>query len=224
MDQGLSDNSDISGFFGSDGIQSLGTTIRNVNDSKGYSVNGMARLNRKFMKKRREIEFRYDLSHNSNQTDGTLLSNSNFLLNPLLNDTIDQKKTNGNNSTTHYSTLTYTEPLSKSWILTSEYYFEYGKSGQERYTYNQDLLTNQFTVVDSLFTNDFSNDRIQQRGLVMLNYLYKNHKFMGGMGYRNIQIANTNQFSGLVIDQNISNFLHCSSYCYSDSPPFSPDI
>ena len=214
IDAGEQDNTAFNQFLNNGFNPYLTTNINNTYVSKGMSSRSEATLRRKFGKADRELELKYILNANENSSEGGLKTST---VNLLLDTLIDQKKTNGNNSTTHYSTLTYTEPLSKSWILTSEYYFEYGKSGQERYTYNQDLLTNQFTVVDSLFTNDFSNDRIQQRGLVMLNYLYKNHKFMGGMGYRNIQIANTNQFSGLVIDQNISNFLPTFSYQFKPS-------
>jgi hypothetical protein len=101
--------------------------------------------------------------------------------------------------------------------LITEYFLELGTSGQNRYTYNQDPLSGQFSLVDSLFTNDFQNERLQQRGTVLLNYNYKNHQFKGGMGYRNIQIANTNQFTGAVIDQDISNFLPTFSYQFKPS-------
>jgi len=215
VDQGLSDNSDISGFFGSDGVQSLGTTIRNVNDSKGYSVNGMARLNRKFMKKRREIEFRYDLSHNSNQTDGTLLSNSNFLLNPLLNDTIDQKKTNDNGGTSHYGTITYIEPIAKRMKIEFDYLFEHGYSDQNKETF--DSNTGNYDLLRQDLSNVFNNTRQQHRGGVNFVFEPKKHTFEIGGRLRNIDIKNVNEITDTTINQNFTNFLPSFRYQFKPS-------
>ena len=54
IDKGLTDDTQISKFFGEDGIQSLGTDVQNVDDSEGYSLGGFARINRKFMKPKRD--------------------------------------------------------------------------------------------------------------------------------------------------------------------------
>jgi hypothetical protein len=214
IDGGEQDNTSINQFLNNGFNTYLLTNVNNTYVSKGLSSRSEASLKRKFGKPDRELELKYILNSSQNNSTGSLKTNTT---NQFLDTVIDQRKTNNNNSTTHYTTLTYSEPLSKSWMLTSEYYLEMGQSGQQRYTYNQDLLSTQFTVIDSLFTNDFQNQRFQQRGTVLLNYTYKNHKLTGGLGYRNIQIANTNQFSGAIIDQNISNFLPTFSYQFKPS-------
>ena len=214
IDGGEQDNTSINQFLNNGFNTYLLTNVNNTYVSKGLSSRSEASLKRKFGKPDRELELKYILNSSQNNSTGSLKTNTT---NQFLDTVIDQRKTNNNNSTTHYTTLTYSEPLSKSWMLTSEYYLEMGQSGQQRYTYNQDLLSTQFTVIDSLFTNDFQNQRFQQRGTVLLNYTYKNHKLTGGLGYRSIQIANTNQFSGAIIDQNISNFLPTFSYQFKPS-------
>jgi hypothetical protein len=128
----------------------------------------------------------------------------------------NQRKTNNNFGKTDYITLSYTEPLSKSFLVTTEYFLELGASNQARYTYNPNLV-GQFNQIDSLFTNDFVNERFQQRGTATLTYLYKSHRISGGLGFRNIQIANINQFNNVGINQNISNFLPNFAYQFKPS-------
>ncbi|MFM8596854.1 MAG: outer membrane beta-barrel protein [Flavobacteriales bacterium] len=214
IDGGDQNNTSINDFRNNNFNSYLLTNVNNSYVSTGLSSRSEALLRRKFAKADRELEAKYILNYNDNSSDGSLKTSTTNL---FLDTVIDQRKVNKNNSKTHYTTLTYSEPLNKSWMLITEYFLELGSSGQNRYTYNQDLLSNQFTVVDSLFTNDFVNQRFQQRGTVLLNYVYKNHQFKGGLGYRNIQIENSNKFTGAVINQDVSNFLPTFSYQFKPS-------
>ena len=216
FDEGTQNNTSINDFRDDNFSSYLLTNINNNYDSKGISSNSEAILRRKFGKKDRELEAKYILRYNDNSSDGQLVTRDSTN-NTLSFDTINnQQKTNNNLSNTHYTTLTYTEPLSKSFLLTTEYFLEFGNSNQARYTYNPDL-NNQFNIIDSLFTNDFVNERFQQRGTMMLTYLYKSHRVTGGLGFRNIQIDNINQFSNVGINQNISNFLPNFAYQFKPS-------
>ena len=101
------------------------------------------------------------MRYNDNNSDGQLTTSTNAL---AFDTVVNQRKTNNNLSNTNFVTLSYTEPLSKSFLLTTEYFLELGTSNQARYTYNPNLA-GQFDQVDSLFTNDFVNERFQQRGV-----------------------------------------------------------
>jgi hypothetical protein len=191
FDQGTQDNTSINDFRDDNFASYLLTNINNKYDSEGISSNSEAILRRKFDKPDREFEAKYILRYNDNNSDGQLLTNTQAMGFDTL---INQKKLNNNLSNTQYGTLTFTEPLSKNFLLTTEYFLELGNSSQARYTYNPDL-NGTFNVVDSLFTNDFVNERFQQRGTMILTYLIKSHRISGGLGYRNIQIDNINQFS-----------------------------
>ena len=46
------DNSDLTSFINGDQIQSLQTTVGNKTKSQGIGLSGMARINRKFKKKK----------------------------------------------------------------------------------------------------------------------------------------------------------------------------
>ncbi|MBM3916618.1 MAG: hypothetical protein FJ349_03280 [Sphingomonadales bacterium] len=213
IDNGEQNNTAINDFRDESFASYLLTNVNNQYDSKGMSSNSEAILRRKFGKKERELEAKYILRYNDNDSEGKLTTNTDAL---VFDTVVNQRKTNTNKSATHYTTLTYTEPLSKNFLLTTEYFLELGSSGQARYTYNPNIA-GQFDVIDSLFTNDFDNQRLQNRGTMILTYLYKNHRISGGMGYRNIQIDNINQFSGVGINQNINNFLPNFSYQFKPS-------
>ena len=172
FDEGLQDNTTVNKFLDNSFEEYLETNINNKYDSKGISSNSEAILRRKFGKPDREFEAKYILRYNDNNSDGQLVTNTEAMGFDTL---INKKKLNNNLSNTQYGTLTFTEPLSKNFLLTTEYFLELGNSSQARYTYNPDL-NGTFNVVDSLFTNDFINERFQQRGTMILTYLIKSHR------------------------------------------------
>jgi hypothetical protein len=115
FDEGTQDNTSINDFRDDNFSSYLLTNINNKYDSKGISSNSEAILRRKFGKKDRELEAKYILRYNDNTSDGQLVTNTNSL---TFDTIIDQRKSNNNLSNTQYTTLTYTEPLSKSFLLT----------------------------------------------------------------------------------------------------------
>src|SRR5574343_514459 len=210
----LSDNADFSSFIGETGTESLSTEIRNTNDSKGVQSNNTVRLYRKFMKKRRELEVRYDLNLTNNKTDGQLYSLSDYKLLATA-DTTDQKKINNNSSTSHYGTVSYFEPLSKKWKINFNYLFEYGISKQEKETY--DKVGTDYTAYRADLSNTFDNTRIQNRAGTELIYETGKHLFAAGAYVRNINIDNHNLITDSIVNQNINNVLPKFKYEYKPS-------
>lgn len=212
--KGMTRNSDFSDFTGENGIQSLATSINNDNDSRGLTVNNTARLYRKFMKKRREMEVRYDLAMNNNNSDGYLFTRTDYKLLAFA-DTIDQNRTNNNASTSHYGTVSYFEPLSKRFKVNFNYLFEYGLSTQKRETY--DRVGTDYTGYRQDLSNTFDNTRIQNRGGAELIYEHSKHTVSGGVYVRNIQIDNINRITDSVVIQNIDNILPRFRYEFKPS-------
>ena len=210
----LSDNADFSSFIGETGTESLSTEIRNTNDSKGLQSNNTVRLYRKFMKKRRELEVRYDLNLTNNKTDGQLYSLSDYKLLATA-DTTDQKKINNNSSTSHYGTVSYYEPLSKKWKINFNYLFEYGISKQEKETY--DKVGTVYTAYRADLSNTFDNTRIQNRAGTELIYETGKHLVAAGAYVRNINIDNHNLITDSIVNQNINNVLPKFKYEYKPS-------
>lgn len=214
FDKGISNNSDTSIFRGEDGIESLATYISNDNESTGIKINNTTRLYRKFMKKRRELEVRYDLIMSKNNTDGYLYSLSDYKLLGY-SDTIDQNKTNINSSTSHYGTVSYYEPLSKKLKINFNYLFEYGMSVQEKETF--DNFNGSYTSYRQDLSNTFDNTRVQNRAGTELIYETGKHTVSGGAYFRNINIDNHNRITDTIINQNINNVLPKFKYEYKPS-------
>lgn len=217
IDRGITENTEISDFFTSSGTQTLGTIVQNDNDSKGYSVSGFAKIHRKFRKKRRELEVRYDLSHNDNETEGILDSRTTYLASTLLNDTTRQQKFNLNANTNHYGTVTYIEPLSKKLKAEFEYLYQYGFSTQDKSAFDFNTVNDDYTDFNAGFSNIFDNTRQQHRGGLRLILESGKHTVTGGVQVRNIDIDNVNKITDTTIHQNITNVLPNFRYQFKKS-------
>jgi hypothetical protein len=213
VENGLNESSDISIFTGENGFESLSTSVINNNISDGLKINNTARIYRKFKKKRRELEVRYDLNMNKTNSNGFLYTLSKYSLLPA--DTIDQWKSNSNASTSHYGTVSYIEPLSKKWKINVNYLFEYGIANQDKATY--DGGSGIYTVLREDLSNNFDNNRIQNRAGAELIYEKFKHYFSFGSFVRNIQIDNVNLVSGAIVNQNINDILPKFKYEFKPS-------
>ncbi|MFT5779914.1 MAG: outer membrane receptor protein involved in Fe transport [Crocinitomicaceae bacterium] len=214
------ENTNISDFFELTGTQMLGTRVDNDTESKGYSIGGYARLNRKFMKKKRELEVRYDISLDDNETDGLIDSRTAYYSAGLFNDTTRQSNVNDNSNTNHYATITYLEPIGKKFQLEFEYLYQYGFSTQDKSTFDFNTATNDYSILNAGLTNIFDNTRQQNRAGIRLLYESKKHSFNIGGRFRNINIENITRLTdttSLQIDQNINNFLPRLGYSFKPS-------
>ena len=212
FDAASTDNLNTSSFRDVKFLEYLSTSIQNVNESKGMSSNSEALIRRKFRKPKRELELKYILDFSNNNTDGNLYSYSKF---GVAIDTIDQLKGNKNSSITNYGIATYTEPIHKLFKLKLEYLFESGNSNQDKKTFNRG--DGSYTEIVSLLTNNFDNQRFQNRGTASLIFEKGKNTLTGGLGYRNITIENKNLVTGAIVDQSINNFLPEFSYMYKPS-------
>lgn len=217
IDRGTTESSEISNFFDTQRVQTLGTAIFNTNESKGFTLGGFARVTRQFMKPKRELELRYDISANDNQTDGFLESRTQFFSAFIPNDTTLQSKENDNATTNHFGTLTYIEPLSKKLKLELEYLYQYGTGNQNRSAYDFDPTTGQYSSFNSFFSNIFDTKRQQNRGGARLIFNVPKHEATAGLRYRNISIENLNLITDTTINQSINNFLPRFSYQFKPS-------
>ncbi len=217
IDAATSSSSDISDFFDMLDQQTIGTEVNNSNESKGLSGGGFARLTRKFMKPKREMEFRYDVSAEKNETDGFLDSYTNYFSIPLPSDTISQKKYNDNSSQNHYGTFTYVEPLGTKWRAQFEYLFEYGLGKQDKVALDFNPTTNNYTDTNAVLTNVFNNYRQQNRAGLKFIFEPKKHRVAAEVRVRNIAIDNINRVTGVEVNQNFTNFLPTFEYRYRPS-------
>jgi hypothetical protein len=163
------------------------------------------------MKKRRELEVRYDLITTNNKTDGYLNTSSEYKLIGIT-DSVDQNKINNNSSTSHYGTVSYFEPLSKHCKVNFNYLYEFGFSDQVKEA--NDKVNGTYNGFRAEFSNNFENTRVQNRGGAEMIYEKSKHYLSGGLFFRNINIDNHNLITDSVINQNINNYLPKFKYDY----------
>jgi len=215
LESALTENTDLSTFTGEEGLKSLATEINNTNESSGTRFNNTARLYRKFKKKRRELEVRYDLSYEETESVGFLKSSASYLQFTDSSTVIDQEKKNINTSLTHIGTVSYFEPLSKRFKVNLNYLYENGKSNQDRTTF--DAVSGQYTALREDLSNNFDNFRVQHRAGVELIYQHKNHTISAGTFVRNIAIDNINLVTDSIVQQDINNILPKFKYEFKPS-------
>lgn len=215
LSNGTTESDYSSTFIGESGVESLSTSILNTNDSKGLQLNNTTRLYRKFKKKRRELEVRYDLNMKDNQNEGSLVTVNDYKLYSI-QDTVDQSKINNNSTMNHYGTVSYFEPLSKKMRIGFNYLYEYGLSEQFRESSDRVNGISTNIAIDSL-SNKFDNTRMQNRFGTELWWENGKHSVMGGAYVRNINIDNHNQVTDTIINQNINNVLPKFKYEYRPS-------
>jgi len=132
-----------------------GTRKLNLNgEHKQFDFNLL--YNKKFRKERRTLSVQLAESSFDYQSDGFLFSENTFYKETgdvASTEIIDQFKTSQVNSDMFSTTISYTEPLSKTWSLSFNYGLGFNRSRSKRLTFNLGS-TGSYDSKD----NDYSND------------------------------------------------------------------
>lgn len=205
-------NKDYSTWRDSNDSISRVNQVFNDNSSNSTTMSGDVRLERKFMKKRRQLNIRYNGSYNDNSAQG-VLGSYNRLEQFNFTDTLDQQKINSKVSTNHSGSMTYYEPLSPKFKLQLDYQYDYGFNNQNKETrFGFNPVTGQYENVLDTLTNNFDNLRQSNRAGAVLWWESRKHSFDAGVRVRNVTIDNTNLFTDAVISQNVTNYLPTFTY------------
>lgn len=189
------------------------TNIFNTNKLQGSDINTTAVLTRKFKKPKRLLQMSYNNVTVKNSATGILLSNNTYFNNSLnSNDSINQQKLNSNTNNSHNAIIKYTEPLTKKIKLEFSYNGNYTINTQKKETFN--YSNGEYSLKDSILTNNFENTRITNRLGLKFTYAVKKQEFSIGTKARNISIENENIITQKIITQNVSNILPFINYEY----------
>ena len=183
------------------------TNIDNNTVSEGLNANTTVRYFKDFKKKNRKLKARYNLVSSNNAADGTL---NTFDKDALTGDTIplgtfDQKKENRNITIAHTAYINYVEPITKKWK--TEFDYEYYKNANDQRKTSFNPVSGEYVDIDSLFSNQFSSDRQQQRVGAFLIYESAKGRISFGSRIRNVSIDNYNFFTDATINQQQTNIL-----------------
>jgi hypothetical protein len=177
------------------------TDVNNSTESAGLSVNSTVRYFKDFKKKNRKLLARYNMVSTSNMSDGRLntFDNDKLTGDTIFLGTFDQKKENRNTTLAHTAYLNFVEPIAKKWK--AEFDYEYYKNANDQRKTSLNPISGEYVSVDSLFSNQFSSDRQQQRAGAFLIYENGKGRISIGSRIRNIAIANYNFITNTTINQ-----------------------
>ena len=205
----------------SDFISNIGDLTRRSdtqtdNTGKAFDINTNVKLKHNFLKKERQLIFTYDLEFSNTQTNGILKSdNTSYIPSVLPNASINQQKTGTSGSQSHSASLIYTEPITPKIKLEFSYDFLYNTGSQDKKTL--DYYNGDYSLKDSLFTNNFVNTRITNRAGAKFIYEVKKQRFSVGARVREVAMSNQNLITDQQITQVVNNVLPNAGYLYKFS-------
>ena len=128
-------------------------------------VNSNILWRKKLPKKGRTISFNFRENYTNTTSSGYLKSTTNFYSGGVLSydSLIDQYKDYQMQNTLLDAKVTYTEPLSNVSFLIANYGVTISNSRSDRNSYNKSL-DEKYTVLDSLYSNDYSFNVFTQTG------------------------------------------------------------
>lgn len=209
------ESNNLTNFLGSDEAMNRQTTVRNLNEAGGTNLKTRLALIRKFKKKDRKLNVSYRFTYDENKSTGNLYSLNNLILNPLLNDTIDQEKRNNSLSLSHTASVIYVEPLNAKMKLEFEYELFSNHNDQLKKTYN--FENGSYQTIDMSLSNEFASTKLQNRVGTSFIYEHKKHRVVAGARFRNVEISNKNLISDSTIFQSVNNVLPRFRYTYKIS-------
>jgi len=172
-----------------------------------------------FRKKGRMLltTLRYTYIHDDN--NGTLNSLNQFYRNGIIDSTLvtDQLKLGTGESHTYGGKLTYNEPLNSHWNLVTEYSYNANHSNSDRNTFEKDL-NGKYTLLDSLYSNNFDLNAYANTGIVTMRYLGKKLKSAFGGGVSAVRLDVNNLDNNRKNVYNFTNFTPQAQFSYAFKP------
>lgn len=189
--------------------------LNNYTTAKGLDGNIELDINRKFKKKFRELDFIYQLGHTESDRDNTLNSNLYFSQFITPDSVFDQKRNVTNNTTGHRIIVDYMEPITREIKLKFQYRLDYFYGEQITATF--DRSSTGYDSYAALYSNNFSNVRIENRGAFGVIYAKKKQTIEIGSRIRNVRIDNLDNETNIKIKQDVNDLLPYLEYSYKFS-------
>lgn len=203
-------NTNASDFFTTDDQRFSATNVRNESEATGLDGNVELEMNKKFEKRFRELDVVYQFGYTEMDRDNTLNSDLYFGQFNVPDSVYDQKRNMANNTTGHRVVVDYMEPITRKFRLKFQYRLDYFFGEQVTSTYNR--TPSGYDDFAGLYSNNFSNTRLENRGGVGILFTDRKHTLEVGTRLRNVVIDNLNNETDENINQNVNNILPYIDY------------
>ena len=212
--ESISENN-ASNFFTSKDQRFSETNVRNETEADGLEGNVDLELNKKFKKRFRELDVVYQLGYSEADRNNSLNSDMYFGQFNTPDSIYDQKRNRANNTTGHRLVVDYMEPITRRFRLKFQYRLDYFYGEQSTSTFNR--TETGYDDFSALYSNDFTNDRFENRGAVGIFYSDRKHTLEVGSRIRNVRINNTDNETKENVLQDVDNILPYLEYSYKFS-------
>jgi len=167
----------------------LNKTINNFsNDNNSTNLSSMFLYRHKFKKIGRTLSLWANGGQNSTVGAGDLMAQNTFV-DTLLNENLNQQIKVDNDGWNINTNLNYTEPLTKKSGLQAQYGFRFQNGNSNKRTYNFNDVSGDYSLPDSLLSNNFKTKYITQTGGLGYRYSDSNWNFNAGVNYQAAQLT-----------------------------------
>ncbi len=209
-----SESNTVNNFASSEDVVTRETANLNRQNGEGMNLGSVAWLSRQFKKKDRRLNINYSVDYNSNASNGFLQTTNNVFSGPALNLwNIDQKKINESSNLNQNASVTFFEPFTKKWK--GEMMYEFTQSNQAQIKTSLNSLNGEYSLLDSVFSNDFSNVRYINQVKARIIYEVKKYRIGAGTRARQVNLNNVNNYSGAIFKQEVRNLLPFMNFNYN---------
>jgi hypothetical protein len=162
--------------------------------NNGYNASGNLLFQHKFEKPRRTVSLNINASLNEKSGDGTNLSSNDYYDSINTTSLRDQKYNIYNNSVSLSPNLTYTEPVGKKGQFQFSYNPSYSLNTNDKETFKKDGATSDYTYRDTLFSNNYLNTYVTQKGGISYRIGDRTSNFNIGANVQRANLDGEQQF------------------------------
>lgn len=211
-------NSLRQGFTEEDTMQVNQTVNNNVSSTMGFSLSNNLLFRHKFPKKGKT--FSLSITTNDNNNNGATIHTAQnvYYTSPSLNDTINQKTLQKQNTWNLACNATYTQPSGKNGLLKFEYNVSWIPAQSNRNTNDFSYYSNTYSLPDNLYSNSFYSNNIAHKA--GSSYLFRpgRYEFSFGLNYQFTALRNDQSLPvSYTLNHNFENLLPAVTIKYKFS-------
>jgi hypothetical protein len=206
-------------FYGRD--VSSSTTNGNqtiITNSKAPSINNSLLFRKKFQRRGRTLSLNINTSYNDSDgnnfnkfNETTSFNNTNSTTN------LDQLNDQDSRSISNTARLVYTEPLNKTLSLELNYQNVYSFDNQEKAVYDFNAITQEYDVVNAIYSNNFENTAFTNAIGFSFNKTQKKYNWQVGLAIQNIDQKRYDVTNNDTFDRSFINLTPSAQFRYNFS-------
>ncbi|MGE0567776.1 MAG: TonB-dependent receptor [Bacteroidia bacterium] len=207
------ENTTSNEFYASNDTITRETDNINENNTESYAATSQFRITKLFRKKDRSLTFNHNFNLNDAGSMGKLNTTNKVYTSPSLPLTdFDQEKRTNSGSLSNSFRINFFEPLNRKIKFENQIEFNIDNSFNNKSSLNKG--TEGYTILDSVYSNDFSNSRYLGQYRTKLIFESSKYKINIGSNFRRVSWINNNNFTNTKLSSELYSILPFASYNY----------